>query len=216
MKNLYFTFSFLFSFFSSAQNITQHSDTIFSGQPIEVITNSFVKNNGPPPTSCSPLCTISDTLINGDILMDLTHDYSGPQNSGCWKKDTFRLNNYPPGTYKLYCSWYVTFNCSSSMQQGVRNYVDSVMVTILNSTGLKENKVAEITISPNPANEFFKINGLENEIKQVELYALSGKKVKDYFKQTQKFELVGLEKGIYFVRITTEKGRITKKLVVAK
>ncbi|EDP69838.1 CHU large protein; uncharacterized [Flavobacteriales bacterium ALC-1] len=67
-------------------------------------------------------------------------------------------------------------------------------------------------IYPNPAFSHFKIDG-NLSIEQVEVYTLNGKLVKRFSKNSISYFINNLESGLYFVKISTNKGSITKKLI---
>lgn len=65
------------------------------------------------------------------------------------------------------------------------------------------------TIYPNPAKTYFSIDS-EIEIESIVLYDTLGKIVKT-FQSAEKYDVSGLEKGLYFVRINSD---FTKKLII--
>jgi len=86
---------------------------------------------------------------------------------------------------------------------------------ILNSA---ENSFTEVSISPNPAKDEFKIQTANSMIEYIELYDLPGKKVENVCYSIVKTEArVSIEKlhtGIYFVRVHTESGSYVQKLII--
>ena len=77
----------------------------------------------------------------------------------------------------------------------------------MNLVGISEtrNKIDNITIYPNPVNDFLKVELLDTiSIDQIEvtIYDILGKEVKKAdLKSTLSIELMGLEKGIYFIKV---------------
>ncbi|WP_369592735.1 T9SS type A sorting domain-containing protein [Marivirga arenosa] len=72
---------------------------------------------------------------------------------------------------------------------------------------------AEISIYPNPANEFVNFSLGENIIsKQIQVLNVNGKFVKTV-KSNDRVDLSNLPPGLYFVRFRTNHGETTKKLI---
>ncbi|WNB17004.1 Kelch repeat-containing protein [Marivirga arenosa] len=72
---------------------------------------------------------------------------------------------------------------------------------------------AEISIYPNPANEFVNFSLGENIIlKQIQVLNVNGKFVKTV-KSNDRIDLSNLAPGLYFVRFKTNQGETTKKLI---
>jgi len=70
----------------------------------------------------------------------------------------------------------------------------------------------QIKIYPNPTENKLTISLLDDvNLKEVNIYNLLGKQV--MHKKDISFEISFLEKGVYFVKISTDKGFITKKLI---
>ncbi len=75
-----------------------------------------------------------------------------------------------------------------------------------------ENNQSLITILPNPAQNFFSIQS-KNSIQQVTIFDASGKQIKA-FSKSNNYDISTLEKGIYFVEIIDNVGKInTQKLI---
>ena len=70
-------------------------------------------------------------------------------------------------------------------------------------TGIKEEKIdfETVTIDPNPAEHFIKINNPENEIIQLTIYDIMGKKVleNEIVNQTEIIHIEHLNNGVYMV-----------------
>lgn len=70
-----------------------------------------------------------------------------------------------------------------------------------------------IKISPNPANSYFKIQSTESQIKYVEFYTSLGKKLKVIDDEFNNISFEQFSSGIYLIKIHTDKGISTKKLI---
>jgi len=72
-------------------------------------------------------------------------------------------------------------------------------------------------VYPNPSNGKIYIKNLGNSVlKNAEIYTSNGQRLKEYasINNQNEFELHSLAKGLYFLRINSDKGTITKKVVV--
>ncbi|MFD2726726.1 BspA family leucine-rich repeat surface protein [Hyunsoonleella rubra] len=84
--------------------------------------------------------------------------------------------------------------------------------TICGSLSTNEFDEDIVALYPNPARNSFSINSNEN-IKQIAIHDLSGKEVLRYDRIKRDYRIENLVSGIYFVKIQTEKGEVTKKLI---
>lgn len=73
----------------------------------------------------------------------------------------------------------------------------------------------QISIYPNPAKNNITISNRGSIIKNVFIYDISGKLVKSYFPDNNLIteSIAGLENGIYFVNVTTDKGISVQKII---
>ena len=67
---------------------------------------------------------------------------------------------------------------------------------------VSDTNLLPLQIYPNPAKDYFSIN--KKDIKQVQLYSLDGKLLKEY-SASEKYSVHGLVKGIYIIKITDSK-----------
>lgn len=83
-------------------------------------------------------------------------------------------------------------------------------------TGLEENETQNnILLYPNPAKERLYIN-TSIPIKQMTICNLLGQEIKKYnnLETTSSIDISGLKEGVYFVKLSTEKAVLSKKIVV--
>ena len=75
------------------------------------------------------------------------------------------------------------------------------------------NKV-EITIYPNPCSQTLHIDNTQTEIKDISIYDVMGREIKKYSINTTKstLDVSNLQSGMYFLKITTEHGILTRKV----
>lgn len=96
--------------------------------------------------------------------------------------------------------------------------IDDIMIEKVSvSTGIKTNSIESISIFPNPNNGIFNINNVE-ATSSFEVYNVIGDKV--YSSQLNKgnnaIDLSNLSNGSYFVKINSNNGSTTKKVVISK
>lgn len=69
-----------------------------------------------------------------------------------------------------------------------------------------------ITIYPNPTNSHFSIESNYN-INTITIYDIQGKIVQTFKNQIDNYDISGLNSGVYFAKINSAKGEVTKKLL---
>ena len=79
--------------------------------------------------------------------------------------------------------------------------------------GVDENIVDNLTVYPNPANEFIHVE-TNCELQRIDVYDVTGKLM--IFSTKTEINVSDLESGIYFVNILTDKGCVTKKISVVR
>ena len=83
-------------------------------------------------------------------------------------------------------------------------------------TGLENNEFeSEVSVYPNPAKDYFCINS-SAPIKQLIICNLLGQKLKEYNTSeiTSSIDIIGLNKGVYVVKIYTDKAVFSQKIIV--
>ena len=101
-------------------------------------------------------------------------------------------------------------------------YVDDVSLINCDSlTSINEHNEETISVFPNPASEMLTISSSNPiQLKYIGIISLDGKRVKHYQPGNAKlnsFELdvSGIQTGLYFLRLQTEKGLVTKKIMIS-
>jgi hypothetical protein len=79
--------------------------------------------------------------------------------------------------------------------------------------GIAENKALNISVYPNPTMGELRITNYELEISDIEVFDVYGRKQKAESRKKNEIDISHLPAGIYFVKITTEKGQVVKKVV---
>jgi hypothetical protein len=79
-----------------------------------------------------------------------------------------------------------------------------------------ENKAHNIRLYPNPANDWVRLEGLKST-DVAELLDLTGRRINSWSGQSNyQLDLAELAEGVYFVRVLTQNGEYSKRLVVKK
>lgn len=102
----------------------------------------------------------------------------------------------------------------------LKGAVDTVLTWYKNggpTTGIFDRPEQELSfkVYPNPAKQTITIDGADVKNATVTIYDITGKEMQSQvIQQSQTLSLNNLRSGIYFVRVTTEKGTATNRLVV--
>ena len=159
--------------------------------------------------------TIGITWNNADVV-GWNIQYR-PQN-GEWASSTSTTNSYTITdltgltTYEIQ----VQANCGDS---NLSDWSASLLVTTKN-VGIESWLANSVTLYPNPAKEYvdIRVDGDLN-VTAMEVYDVYGKVVRtvvganNYSPLQTRINVSGLANGIYFVRVTTEEGVVTKQFV---
>jgi len=77
----------------------------------------------------------------------------------------------------------------------------------------ESNNIENLIVYPNSTNGKIVINSFEFQINEIEIFDLYGRKQRIEVKNKKEIDISDLSVGIYFIRIQTEKGVITKKII---
>lgn len=126
------------------------------------------------------------------LVRPFANEFEYTQTLHCVKRnDTIRSVGYNPKAQGYY-------NCSFT-----------------HPVGIEESKLGEVSFYPNPTNGLAQIKG--KNIKQIEVYTISGKLVKSKLinSKSSYIDITNQPKGIYFVKILLDSGTtLTKKLII--
>jgi len=76
-----------------------------------------------------------------------------------------------------------------------------------------EDALSQIKIFPNPVQTFFSVEATEHNLQKVAIYTSDGKLVKTLKHRFNHIDVNDLAQGIYFVKIKTDKGTITQRMI---
>jgi hypothetical protein len=135
----------------------------------------------------------------------------------------YSFSNLPEGEYLVVVDLAgyavnedATVSASGSGGYSINFEADEVNHTISASpTGLKHINAPELRIYPNPTKGELRIENGELRIEKVEIYDILGKKLSTFNFQlsTNQIDISQLPKGIYFVKLKTDKGELTRKVI---
>ena len=94
----------------------------------------------------------------------------------------------------------------------------SALYSFTTTTGVESWLENSVTLFPNPAKEVVNVQCTMNNVQSVEVYDVFGKVVRivglpQCDSPTTRINVAGLANGVYFVRVTTDKGVVTKSFV---
>ena len=142
------------------------------------------------------------------ILFDPNNNLVAFSDDDCTTDDAL-ISNFTPtisGTYKLQINYN---NACSTI-----GYNAPIYITLNSTLDVTEMDVLtkNIRIYPNPSfTEFTLMTNLK--ITCLYLYNIHGKLVKSYPKASKIYSISDLKSGLYFVKIKSDKGEITKKIL---
>ena len=88
---------------------------------------------------------------------------------------------------------------------------DTIIITLSNLTNIQNIEDESVQIAPNPTNGAITIIGLDQEITNISLFDLNGKKVLENEHNKRNMNLNGLSEGVYFLVIKVKGKTISKK-----
>ncbi len=92
----------------------------------------------------------------------------------------------------------------------------SFFANVATPLSIQDEYLKNVSIYPNPANDFVKINSVK-DIKDITIYNAMGQKIKTFLvknSNTSTINTTNLNNGFYYLKITTEKGEIIKQIII--
>ena len=116
---------------------------------------------------------------------------------------------------KIFNSWsFDTCDFNALTDSAIMAFSTPVTDSLFLSVSHIENNLSKlVAIYPNPVYEILHIESDRLKIRSLALYTPSGIKIKSQYKNNHELILSDLSKGIYILRIKTDKGEITKKVL---
>jgi len=177
-------------------------DTFSITQPLELKIQNISKTNVTDSTSTGKI----QIIISGGIPPYI-YNWSGPNGFNASSQD---INDLLPGCYKVEIK--DKNDCSASS--------DDICIEDKTTATIDLEKQLNIQIFPNPANGILyikynndKINGKDIHIN---MFSISGSKVKSEFQLDNKVDIKDLDEGIYLIKVNTNERSLIKKIVVIR
>jgi len=111
----------------------------------------------------------------------------------------------PPGNYAIILSGGSDNNYSYTLVNGTLTITDANTVENIYTQNLK--------IYPSPVKDELQIESGELTIKKIEIVDLSGKIIYQFYNLRNQINVSALPQGIYFMKLETDKGIVTEKIV---
>lgn len=165
--------------------------------------------------TCPELISYTFQKIDSLIKLDLYYDTRGfwPQ-AGCSSFDTIK-ETFNSGIFVLIvdCNL-IQIDSVISSSDTVLYDSDTTSNVILSITG--QNMLSnKIKIYPNPAKDILQIEVSENiEIQEITLINLEGKPIKNQTGSFESIDVADLPVETYFIRIKTNHGVLTEKIII--
>ena len=171
------------------------------------------------------------TLPLREIHIDETVDYSAEKEFDGFATDFYVSKLGNDGYYQTavededynISEGVITFHTTGGYRvsmynsQGVPNSSANPTVTatftVGDGAGISKTEVtANITVYPNPTKDELKIESGELKVESIEIADITGKTIQQFSSVTT-INVSHLSSGIYFVKIKTDKGELTKKII---
>jgi hypothetical protein len=97
-------------------------------------------------------------------------------------------------------------------------YYHFILHQTLTSINEKEIISSKIKTYPNPSSNFFSIINLPKKTTNIQLYSMNGSLIKNYNAESRsinKFDIKGIDQGIYLINIITNNSSSTHKLIIS-
>jgi hypothetical protein len=102
-------------------------------------------------------------------------------------------------------------------ENGVWSLYEVIEFEVTENLGVDENIMLLVKIYPNPASDIITIDTKTEIIESIKIFDISGKLINDYgnsYSSSEKLDISNYAKGTYFLKVKTESGLTTKKIVV--
>jgi hypothetical protein len=161
---------------------------------------------------CDFLDTCIINVINDTIFVNAIYDISGfnPQ-TGCTAYDTLSYN-VSDGTFTLTIESDIVFADSNNTVDTAKVSIQSFpnLILSVNSEFSKNN-----AFYPNPAKDVLHIEVNDDiQFESIEIFDTSGKKVKTFNTADRNLNISGLSSGTYSLKLLTQEGILTKKVII--
>lgn len=151
----------------------------------------------------------SYNIGSGWQLSSFSYNATDPNDGAGWKYYSYSLS----GNYTQYAFDFTFISNGFGNSTGV--FIDDIELSGTPATGINEKDLANsISIYPNPTNGIFSIEA--DNMERIEITSITGEIVKALVVNKNKttIDLTAYSSGIYFAKIITDKGNVTKKIIL--
>lgn len=156
-----------------------------------------------------------DFTFNGFVR--LGEDYN-PTDSGLYILTNLSITLTDTGKHimvvKIVCIMPDIIFCDSIQELSSMSF----HFNVINSTGINEFLRNSLSVFPNPANNQITLDNGQTMIKDISIYDIMGREIRKYpINETKSMlDVSNLQSGMYFLKITTEQGILTRKVQVIR
>ena len=176
-----------------------------------IVINSVLWAFGAGET-CPNLSDFTFQKSDKTLYLGLYYDISGmwPQ-LGCTSTDTSYIGKLDSGKYIMYVHLNKIFDSDTTFSI----HQDTLEFNVANTASIIDNNLKNLNIYPIPTNDLLFIEIPESiKVKSLILFNLQGKQIIKFDPELKKFKITGIDSGLYFLSILTNKGSVTKKVLV--
>jgi len=159
-------------------------------------------------------------LMGNQIYLKVCYEFS-TVNAVTELNNTFNISILNPNNYTLNIEIYrtdllTTCDYTDLTDTATLEFTTPLTDTVYLGVAEFEEVTNQITVFPNPVKDFLniKVSG-SLDIKNIEIYNMLGSRIKSYSNTFESLDVRGLSNGMYFLRFRTNKGMVTKKILVS-
>jgi VCBS repeat-containing protein len=157
------------------------------------------------PTAIDATYTTTNEFTGNDGTIDVTVDGGVGPYTYTWTPNlgsTQDLSNLPAGNYS------VTITDANGCTEVLN-------ITVESSVGINDLSSELVEINPNPSNGHFTVNSNGLEFKSIDVFSMNGTLVNTFKTNGVSTEIdLNVQKGIYLLKMNSENGIITKRILV--
>lgn len=138
--------------------------------------------------------------------------YKGCETGTATTIDTMYVYGYPSKKMTLATYWDTSYTCALPLQG---TETDFVVWNQCDNFGIAEEFLQEqLTVYPNPTKDLLYLENLNKlRFESISLYDQFGRKIEEYGKEEEIFDLSHLVGSIFYLHLTSDDGKLVKKIV---
>ena len=162
--------------------------------------------------TCPNLSNFTFQKLETTLYLGLFYDISGAWPFvGCTSIDTSYIGKLDSGKYIMYVYLNEIFDSDTTFSIDQ----DTLEFNVANTSSIIDNNLKYLQIYPIPTKNLLFIELPDRiEVKSLTLFNLQGKQMIEFDPKLKKLNIKGIDSGLYFLSILTNKGSVTKKVLV--